>query len=351
MLLQITWWELIALMGLMQSLLLVVYMIFRAGQIKNVSLAIGCFVCLALAFLVDFSSRFLAELPQFFFFEDIVWYMVPAFSVLLAMQVAKVDGFPERKYFALFIVFPLAALAAWPIGSLDNANEFKRQLFAIVGSVSGGISLLCLWFKRELLDNLIKEKSYKSDRYWIILCLVLINCTFIFTTIAFASSQLTPNDWLIARCVLGCGLVYLASTSLFRIYPQTLKVLPKVSANLSQEEAILVKRLEELISLQKVYQEPSYSRADFAQELKTSEAAVSKIVNVHFGKSVPQLLNEKRIEDACRMLVQTDAAVSVIAEQVGFNSLPSFNRVFKELTGQSPSEYRAQPKEPTRQKA
>ncbi len=33
--------------------------------------------------------------------------------------------------------------------------------------------------------------------------------------------------------------------------------------------------------------------------------------------------------------------VTQIAFDVGFNSLASFNRVFKETTGQSPTEYRA----------
>ena len=51
-------------------------------------------------------------------------------------------------------------------------------------------------------------------------------------------------------------------------------------------------------------------------------------------------MNERRVDDAKRLLVETDAAIKTIAEEVGFNSLPSFNRVFKDLTGYAPSIYR-----------
>jgi AraC-like DNA-binding protein len=92
--------------------------------------------------------------------------------------------------------------------------------------------------------------------------------------------------------------------------------------------------------MEKVYQEPTYSRADLARECSAPESTVSRVINVHFGKSFPQLMNERRIADAKRLLQQTDAPVAKIASEVGFNSLPSFNRVFKDMTGDSPSSFR-----------
>lgn len=357
MLLHVTLGEIIALLGLTQALFLIVYMALRAGRIRNAGLALACFLCLAVAFLADFASRSLGGLTFYPLVQDLLWSAIPGFSVLLAMQVAKIEGALEKRYFILLGLAPIAVVCGWFAGSLDQECTFleicniTRHAVAITSILAGATSLLCLWIRRDLLSGLVLEKSYRSDRYWLILCLVLTNCALIFATFGFVSNLFGLTEWLVIRDILGCGLVYLASTSLFRIYPQTLKILPKSAVELNDKEEVLLKRIQDLISLQKVYQEPSYSRADFAQELKTSEAAVSKIVNIHFGKSVPQLLNEKRIEDACRMLKQTDAAISVIAEQVGFNSLPSFNRVFKDVTGCSPSEYRARPLEPSRQKA
>jgi AraC-like DNA-binding protein len=89
-----------------------------------------------------------------------------------------------------------------------------------------------------------------------------------------------------------------------------------------------------------VYQEPTYSRTDLARECDTSETIISRVINAHFGKSFPQLINEYRVEDAKQLLIQTSAPVKVIAGDVGFNSLASFNRVFKDTTGESPSKFR-----------
>ena len=102
----------------------------------------------------------------------------------------------------------------------------------------------------------------------------------------------------------------------------------------------MVDAVENLINLERIYHEPSYSRSDLAKELNVAEASVSRIINLHFKKSFPQVLNEYRVEDAKRLLLDTDASIAVVAEEVGFNSISSFNRVFKDLAGQSPSSYR-----------
>jgi AraC-like DNA-binding protein len=48
-----------------------------------------------------------------------------------------------------------------------------------------------------------------------------------------------------------------------------------------------------------------------------------------------------RFERACRLLHDVELRISEIAFAVGFQSLSQFNRVFKKLSGKSPSAYRA----------
>jgi len=49
-----------------------------------------------------------------------------------------------------------------------------------------------------------------------------------------------------------------------------------------------------------------------------------------------------RIEKSKNLLLNPNLRVSEIAFEVGFQSLTHFNRVFKKLLGQSPTDYRAQ---------
>ncbi|HCM1552946.1 AraC family transcriptional regulator [Vibrio parahaemolyticus] len=51
-------------------------------------------------------------------------------------------------------------------------------------------------------------------------------------------------------------------------------------------------------------------------------------------------LNNIRVDEACRLLLNTDRQIAVIAIDVGFDSLSSFNRNFTKLKSTSPSQYR-----------
>jgi AraC-like DNA-binding protein len=59
------------------------------------------------------------------------------------------------------------------------------------------------------------------------------------------------------------------------------------------------------------------------------------------GTNFVDYVARTRFENACRLLQDVDLRISEIAFAVGFQSLSQFNRVFKKLSGKSPSAYRA----------
>jgi AraC-like DNA-binding protein len=58
------------------------------------------------------------------------------------------------------------------------------------------------------------------------------------------------------------------------------------------------------------------------------------------GSAPLDFLNSTRIEEACKHLKSTDASILSISEQVGFQSISSFNRCFSKLMGESPKQWR-----------
>jgi transcriptional regulator GlxA family with amidase domain len=78
-------------------------------------------------------------------------------------------------------------------------------------------------------------------------------------------------------------------------------------------------------------------------------AKVSGVSEAHFARSfkdafgVPphRYLLTRRIERAKALLRDTDLAITDIAFQTGWDSLGSFGRTFRDITGESPSELRA----------
>jgi AraC-like DNA-binding protein len=61
-----------------------------------------------------------------------------------------------------------------------------------------------------------------------------------------------------------------------------------------------------------------------------------------FGETPHRYLQRRRVERAMALLRQTDATITEICMTVGFTSLGTFSRTFREIVGESPRAYRAQ---------
>jgi transcriptional regulator GlxA family with amidase domain len=72
-----------------------------------------------------------------------------------------------------------------------------------------------------------------------------------------------------------------------------------------------------------------------------SEAHFARSFKEAFGVPPHRYLLTRRIERAKAQLRDTDAPIIEIAYQTGWNSLGTFGRVFRDVTGESPSELRA----------
>ena len=69
---------------------------------------------------------------------------------------------------------------------------------------------------------------------------------------------------------------------------------------------------------------------------------LSQVINETIGQTFFDFINRYRIEEAKRLLTNpADKKITVleVLYEVGFNSKSSFNKNFKKVTGQSPSEY------------
>jgi AraC-like DNA-binding protein len=327
--------EILSLIGVTQCVYILVYMIMRAGKLSRAGLPILYFGVLACAFLSDFAYRTLgSNFEHYFFIQWTAWFLGPPLSVLLVIQIAKINETPALKHYWVLGLVPLAFAAAAFLSPEDRAAGLT-----VFGIIAASISLLAIWGQRGLFASLSNEKTGKA-RYWLILALIFTNIFFLATMLASLSLPHAQEQVLLVRTVLGLGFVYLVGTSLFRIYPQAVRLSEASAGSLSGGEAEIARKIENLLALEKVYQEPAYSRADLARECGTSEAVLSRVINLHFQRSFPQLMNEHRISDAKRLLKETDVSVRTVAEEVGFNSLATFNRVFKEMTGTTPGQFR-----------
>ena len=76
------------------------------------------------------------------------------------------------------------------------------------------------------------------------------------------------------------------------------------------------------------------------EKLHLNKYYISHLFSGKLGLRFNDYINSLRISEARKLLINSDLSVTEISEQVGFNTLRTFNRAFSKQTGYSPSEYR-----------
>src|SRR4030081_3851378 len=72
-----------------------------------------------------------------------------------------------------------------------------------------------------------------------------------------------------------------------------------------------------------------------------SEAHFIRIFRATFGETPHRYLQRRRVERSMFLLRETERSITDICLDVGFSSLGTFSRTFRDIVGESPSDYRA----------
>ncbi len=101
-------------------------------------------------------------------------------------------------------------------------------------------------------------------------------------------------------------------------------------------------RIEEVMKTQKPFLNPNLALNDLATLIKTPSHTLSRVIREGYDKNFFDFINSYRIEEFKENINNPkyhNYTLLGIAFEVGFNSKTAFNRSFKKMTGQTPSEY------------
>ncbi|PZV80976.1 AraC family transcriptional regulator [Algoriphagus aquaeductus] len=82
------------------------------------------------------------------------------------------------------------------------------------------------------------------------------------------------------------------------------------------------------------------SLEDVAEKANLSKEAFCRFFKLRTRKTFTQYLQQLRINEAQKLLQETELGISEIAYRVGFENLSYFNRSFKSITGKTPREFK-----------
>ena len=104
----------------------------------------------------------------------------------------------------------------------------------------------------------------------------------------------------------------------------------------------LAEKIEQYFQIEKPHLDPDLNLISLSKTLKANRADISEAINSGLGKNFNDYVNHYRVQEVKKMLLegkQQQLSLLGIALECGFNSKATFNRVFKKMTGQSPSQY------------
>jgi AraC-like DNA-binding protein len=112
---------------------------------------------------------------------------------------------------------------------------------------------------------------------------------------------------------------------------------------LSEEDLITWKnKVSKLFEKEKPYLDSELTLSDLASRLKTNTSILSQVINKGFDKNFNDFINEFRIYEYQTKVKAPQYAHYTrlaVAFDCGFNSKATFNRAYKKLTGQNPSDF------------
>lgn len=196
-----------------------------------------------------------------------------------------------------------------------------------------------------------KNKELRRWHWWLLAAYCGIIATYLLYRL-LPVFGLTAPEWKYLIAASLTVFIYLTAWMAF-VEPRVFAGMPlaeavttfkyKNSALTPERSAELYRRLADLLETERLYCDSGLSLDGLAKKLGGNRHHVSQAINEQTGKNFWELVNERRIAEAKRLLATTskqELNVIEIAYQVGFNTKNAFNLAFKKQTGMTPSDFR-----------
>jgi AraC-like DNA-binding protein len=279
-------------------------------------------------------------------------------------QIAELHHRPASFRLAHF----LPAIVSLPIvvaNNLANADLFAslgaaaspqafltRPSFLAVHALGMGSNVYILYFLFKILAAgvvLLRDKELKTFKE-LRLCLAFV-VWFILDILLMVVAHLMRARELLYAAKFSSSLTFIAYSFYSFRYPEYAQRVIRRSKQIRYRNTQLrgvdtdelLERLEYLMKAERLYSDMELTLISLSALLMVTPHQLSEIFNNRLKMNFRAYLNERRIKEAERLLVERpEASILDIAFDVGFSSKTSFNDNFLKATGIPPSDYRRQ---------
>lgn len=285
------------------------------------------------------------------------WSWIPpqfslAFGPLIFFYVLKLT-LPEYKFGwkdMLHFIPVLLQLMAWALAAKAVATTQLNALLHVLAFVS---VIVYLYRCHRLIEdfyqrlNFIGGDRYRIELRWLHRLLVVFGVLWL-SLLPYAAvnyflyqKHLTAELFYPWYLVLAVMTIWIAAVALLRPEME----LPAQTTPASASPQLRDKGiwLRNAMKTNRYYRDPELSLNSLAEKLGIHTHELSRIINTALKKSFNDFVNEYRVAEVVRNMQDTAydrMNLAGIALESGFNSKATFHRIFKQVTGKSPAEYK-----------
>ena len=266
----------------------------------------------------------------------------PGLFMLLTHRLFEEEKPLPRWLLALFGLQLLLEVVVYPhgVGPLRVAPALLQLLF-------GGAALF--WTVSQWRDDLVEARRRERSIVFVILAFNMVASSLLIRVIVPGQGRL---DYLIHVALTAAGLVVLLGL-LIRSWAHEPAARRTSTAGASverpsraeAEDAAIERDLQRLMVEEKVHLEAGLTLGRLAHRLRIPEHRLRRVIHERLGdRNFNVFLHRLRIAEACRRFDDPrlrSTPILTVALSVGYNSVNTFNRGFREVTGGTPSAYRA----------
>ena len=343
--------EIIQLSALGPCFFIVIYLLFSARNYSLITIPIIYFLSLTATFTLPILAIFPSINTNFtFLLIKTNESLVPALSFLLITQL--IERKPPPTHYWLIIAVPIFGGGPFVHLSINTINicyisdycvnsQSTLQLYNIF---SGALIFLLITLILSRQSHDFKQDENKKHKYWLIVMLIIYNILVLITHLQQLRGSINTDDAALIKAMIGVALIYLVISSVFRVFNKNFNIKPLVRI-LSNKDERIANKIVDIMNNDKPYLIAGFNRGELSDQLGLTEQHLSKIINTSFNKSFTDLINSYRINTAKEILINSNEPITEVAYKSGFNSIATFNRVFKENTSHTPRNFRKDKRE------
>lgn len=237
----------------------------------------------------------------------------------------------QGRHFVLALILAL-------IGAVFPAYFYI--VYSLVFLIGGAYMAKLAWL---LYQRRAQRRLFRVEFTFIT---AFLSWAIIVVLVALLSVQLKELLMLVQMILLGLAIA--AALHIQLNYPHLLSSIEDIAQRQYQKSTLLnvdseqIKmRLDQLMSIEKVYQDTELSLSALAEKLSLKPHQLSELLNTQLAMSFSTYLRQQRVKAAEHLLIaEPDASVLAISLSVGFSSQSAFYSAFKETHALAPGQYR-----------